>query len=360
MALSYVEGVGPSTLRALLSLYGDATSALWSSEADLARHPEVSDTVRARLVSCREQVVSRAERDLSAALAAGDRVLCLGQEGYPRRLALCPDAPLVLHVSGPADLDAARTLAVVGTRRPTQEGQELAAEVVATLCERHPDILILSGLALGIDIAAHRAALAKGSLTAAVLAHGLHTIYPDAHRPDAAAMVEAGGALLTEHPRGARAEAHQFIERNRVVAGLADGVLVVESALRGGSMSAAARARDYHRTLMAVPGFPGREMSEGPNDLIRSGRAALVESAADVERLLGWTAAPARPEQPGLFASPTEQALVDTLEQAQGPLTAAEMAARTKIPLARATAALASLTFAGRLTALPGNAYQIQ
>lgn len=361
VALSLVGAVGPEALRSLLASFGGATEALWATEAEMARHTDVSESVKASIVALRESVVRQADEQLARAEAEGDRILCFGQSGYPHRLSLCPDAPTVLYVRGSVDLDATKVIAVVGTRRPTDAGTALTGELVGDLCERHPDLLVLSGLALGIDIAAHGACLRKECRTAAVVAHGLHTIYPDAHRCEAAEMVAGGGGICTEYAYGVGAEAHHFLARNRIVAGLCDGLVVVESGLRGGAMSAAARAHEYSRTLMAVPGFPGRELSEGPNHLLRLGRAALVENADDVDRLLGWSLNAPLPVTPTLFGAEvdeTERRLTEAL-RGGATLTAAALAAQTQIPVARATAALLNMQFTGRVLARPGNSFKL-
>ena len=229
----------------------------------------------------------KAEAEIEYAARTCVRILPLGADGYPQRLADCADAPLALFFRGTADLNGRRVVSMVGTRRCTAYGQDCARSFVRRLSELCPDALVVSGLAYGIDICAHREALASGLDTVAVLAHGLDNLYPPRHRDTADEMTRHGG-LMTEYFTHTNADKLNFLRRNRIVAGVADATVVVESAHHGGALVTARLAQGYGRDVFAFPGRMGDEYSEGCNNLIRDNKAALVTSADDLVRALGW------------------------------------------------------------------------
>lgn len=234
-----------------------------------------------------EEARRRAEGEMEYAVRTGVKILCWGGDGYPQRLATCEDAPLVMFFRGLGCLDSRRVVSIVGTRRCTAYGQDCVRSFVKRLAELCPETLIVSGLAYGIDICAHREALAVGLDTVAVLAHGLDNLYPPRHKDTADSMLAHGG-LLTEHFTHTNADKLNFLRRNRIVAGLADAVVVAESASHGGALVTARIAQSYSRDVMAFPGRVGDEYSEGCNNLIRDNKAALITSADDLVRAMGW------------------------------------------------------------------------
>lgn len=234
-----------------------------------------------------EEARRRAEGEMEYAVRTGVKILCWGGDGYPQRLATCEDAPLVMFFRGSGYLDSRRVVSIVGTRRCTAYGQDCVRSFVKRLAELCPETLIVSGLAYGIDICAHREALAVGLDTVAVLAHGLDNLYPPRHKDTADSMLAHGG-LLTEHFTHTNADKLNFLRRNRIVAGLADAVVVAESASHGGALVTARIAQSYSRDVMAFPGRVGDEYSEGCNNLIRDNKAALITSADDLVRAMGW------------------------------------------------------------------------
>ena len=215
------------------------------------------------------------------------RILTIDNEDYPRRLADTIDAPLALFYIGNGNLNERRTVNIVGTRRCTAYGKDVIARLVGQLHALCPDMMIFSGLAYGIDICAHRAALQNNMPTVGVLAHGLDTIYPSSHRHTAVEMIEHGG-LLTEYFTHTQPVARNFIQRNRIVAGCADATILVESAAKGGGLITCNIARSYGRDVFAVPGPVNATYSEGCNNLIRDNGAALISSAEDLVKAMGW------------------------------------------------------------------------
>lgn len=362
LALARVNGVGPQKLRLLVEHFGSAHEVLSAAEQDFP--PPLRSLAKA-IGHDRADALAFADRQTGIAERYDVRMLAYTDPGYPRRLSSCADAPVALFCKGGVDFETAKVMAVVGTRRPSDDGRMICERIVSDLCARHPDIVVVSGLAFGVDITAHRAALKAGRPTVAVVAHGLDSIYPAQHR-DAAAQMARDGALVSEFPFGTQPEAYNFVARNRIIAGLADASLVVETGAKGGSLITTRYAFDYNRQVLAVPGFPGREQSVGCNNLIKKNVAALVESADDIDYALGWEipAAAKRKVQdstPSLFSNPQtpeEEAVVAALRQEDG-LTASVIGQRTRLPIAKVNVALLSLEFAGLVKSLPGNSYRL-
>lgn len=209
-------------------------------------------------------------------------------KGYPGRLQECEDAPALLFSTGTCNLDSKKSIAVVGTRHATAYGVNFVRQLIGDLSKRVDDMIVVSGLAYGIDVAAHKAALEYGVPTVAVLAHGLNTIYPADHRSVAAEMVRHGGAIVTEYNSTDTVHRGNFLARNRIVAGLADAVIVVESDVRGGAMSTARIASAYNREVMAVPGRISDAYSRGCNELIANRTASIIRDADDLCELMNW------------------------------------------------------------------------
>ena len=235
-----------------------------------------------------KEALERAQHELEWINLHGIRVWTLADEDYPYRLRQCPDRPLLLYGKGNLHPSDGHIVSIVGTRRPTERGKELTATLVRELHERLESVTIVSGGAYGIDIAAHRAAIECGIPTIIIPAHGLDRIYPYHHRPDAIRALQHGG-LLTEFPSQTEPMAGNFVQRNRIVAGLADAVVVVESRERGGSLITAQMASDYNRELFAFPGRPTDPSSAGCNNLIRANKAQLFSCADELIVAMDWT-----------------------------------------------------------------------
>jgi DNA processing protein len=289
------------------------------------------------------------------------RALTLNDEDYPARLRDCPDAPVVLYYKGNTDLNQRRIIDIVGTRRCTSYGQDLIRKFVSRLKELCPDVLIVSGLAYGIDICAHRQALSVGYDTVGVLAHGLDQIYPNHHRETAATMVSHGG-LLTEYMTQTEPFANNFRQRNRIVAGLSDATILVESAYKGGGLITCRIAQEYGREVFAFPGAVGMPYSEGCNRLIRNNTAALITSADDFVESMGWQPQQQKsePVERQLFhdLSPEEQAVVTLLQQTND-LQLNILSVKTNIPIGQLTALLFNLEMKGMVKPLAGGTYHL-
>lgn len=371
MAITRLLPLDAKAQQTLLQTMGSAT-AVFENRQDVSRIIADISPRAARIVQTMETQLPRCEKELEYARTHHIRVLAYGdEEKYPRRLRECEDAPLVLYALGQADFNARRIVSVVGTRRCTEYGRDLCRQLTADLARQLPGTLVVSGLAYGIDIAAHRAALAAGLPTVGVLAHGLDQVYPQLHRQTAIEMLAEGG-LLTEFMTETRIEKINFVQRNRIVASLSDATIVVESAERGGSLITAEMANGYHREVFAFPGRPCDAVSAGCNHLIRSNGATLITSAADLITDLGWQPEPVQKE---LFTdadegtgeepagagaaclSPEEQQILQLLRSAKEDLALTQLTEATTLPTHRLTSLLIALEMKGMIKALPGNRY---
>ena len=282
---------------------------------------------------------------------------------YPVRLYQIPDAPVFLYKLGDADLDGEHIINLVGTRKPTPYGIDFCTKLINDLGAYFPDLTVVSGLAYGIDAAAHTAALEAGLPTVAVVAHGLNMIYPAQHRDLACRIVKTGGAIVSEYPFGERPYRQRFLERNRIVAALADVTVVAESDIIGGAMSSANTAVSYSRDVLALPGRTSDLLSSGCNLLIRKEKAHLITCAADLIELTGWQPLDAKIDTrqrnlfPELEGDP--KLIYETLRFSREPMQVDRLHALTLIPISRLMSALGEMEFDGIIIRHPGNRYSV-
>ena len=361
IALTMVPGIGHIGAKHLIDGMGNAVDVFRLRKEIPERIPEVSQRVIEAL-DC-PQAVLRAEQEYE--FIWKNRISCLSfhDEAYPSRLRECEDAPVVLFFKGNADLNSLHILNMVGTRNATDYGTQICASFLRDLKALCPDVLVVSGLAYGIDIHAHREALANELPTVGVLAHGLDRIYPHVHRKTAVDMLEKGG-LLTEFLSGTNPDRHNFISRNRIVAGMCDATIVIESAEKGGSLITAELAEGYHRDCFAFPGRMSDEYSKGCNRLIRDNKASLLLSAEDFVQAMGWNIPMTLSEkvsvQRSLFIelSEEEQKIVAILEKL-GNLQINSLVVEADIPVNKMTALLFELEMKGVIRVLAGGMYQL-
>lgn len=351
----------------LLDLYRRAGSA--TAVIDNRNHirdilPDASDHLIEGLKNS-ENAVKQAEEELEYDERHGIKALCFNDNDYPQRMRECPDAPLVLYRIGNADLNKRHIVNIVGTRHCTNYGQDIIRTFTKELRTLCPDVLIVSGLAYGVDICAHRSALENGFDTVAVLAHGFDIIYPSSHRETARRMLENGG-LLTEYTINTKPKAQNFVQRNRIVAGCSDATILVESASKGGGLITCGIARSYNRDVFAFPGNIGAEYSEGCNNIIRDNGASLITSATDFVKAMGWgddlllekslKQGIERTLFPDLSAD--EQTVVDVLQK-NNDLQINLLSVQTGLPISRLTALLFELEMKGVVKALAGGSYHL-
>ncbi|MDR1676702.1 MAG: DNA-processing protein DprA, partial [Tannerella sp.] len=289
IALSLLKGVGNILSRHLLQYFGEAEAVFSEKKHLLEKVPGIGGYTVDRMLQTRAEALLRAEQEVRFIEKNKIRLYSIMEDDYPVRLRDCPDAPIVFYFKGNADLNAQRILSVVGTRNATDYGRGQATALLKNLAEMYPDLLIVSGLAYGIDVCAHRSALKNGLPTVGVLAHGLNRIYPAVHRDVAVEMLEKGG-LLSDFASMTAPVRENFLQRNRLIAGLADATVVVESAERGGALVTADIAFSYNREVYAFPGRTVDKHSSGCNRLIQVNKAGLITSAYDLARALGWDA----------------------------------------------------------------------
>ena len=359
IALTFTPGLGNTSIRRLVDLYpNEDIFALPQSELKEAfgTHRDVLDNI------LNKSGLARAEEELRFCEQNHIRPLFFTDPDYPERLnrAETDDCPALLYVLGTANLNPERAVAVVGTRRATPYGRDNTDRLVRELNPYNTPII--SGLAYGIDTAAHTAALSHGLTTVAVLGHGLDRIYPAQNRPLAKRILEAGGALVTEYPNGTAINPRYFPARNRIIAAMADATVVVEASEKGGALITAAIAASYHRDVFALPGRLTDTYSRGTNNLIATNRALLVREADDIAFQLGWPLLGKQmkinelKEQPKLSAD--EQKIVDAMMD-YDHLTLDEIATSTGFSLPKTASLLFNLEMSQIIRTLPGHLYQL-
>jgi len=359
IALSRLNYFSLDGLVQLYQLMGSATEVVKHRFDIRSVLPDASDKLEYALKNM-DDALHRAEAELQWDMEHNVQVLCMNSINYPQRLKNCADAPLVLFYRGTANLNQARVINMVGTRKCTLYGQDIIRRFVRELNELCPGVLVVSGLAYGVDINAHVNALENGMETVGVLAHGLDTLYPAAHRNTANRMVKQGG-LLTEFLTLTNADKMNFVRRNRIVAGMCDATILVESARKGGGLITTGIANSYGRDVFAFPGPVTATYSEGCNNLIRDNGAQLISNAADFVNAMGWQDAAqlqqARKEgiERQMFPelSADEQRVVNELKQ-HNDLQINLLTVKTGLPIAKLTAVLFTLELKGVLKQMAG------
>ena len=352
IALSLVPRVGSKHMRQLLAAFGSAEAVI---------HAEIPQLTAAgaSIAMAREitsgQYLARAESIIDHCARSGIRILTHGMTDFPRAFAECPDAPCILYVRGPVDFNCGRWLSIVGTRKATPAGTAATGRIVRELSLSYPDTVIVSGLAFGIDKAAHSAALQYRLRTVAVMAGWVDDIVPRSHYYLARQILAAGGAIVSDMPPGTVIDRGNFLSRNRLVAGLSQGTIVVESGIKGGSLVTADIAASYNKELFALPGPIDSPASEGTNMLIRTNQAILYQSVEDIANALNW--------QPPHAAPSTVESLTPRLRTAYDALPAGarldteSLAELWQLPLWEASSLIGQLRAHGLLAADPYKCY---
>ncbi|MCF6169454.1 MAG: DNA-processing protein DprA [Bacteroidales bacterium] len=356
IALTLISGVGDVNGKKLVAYCGSVEAVFKEKRAALLKIPGIG-TVTVNSIH-RQKVLKRAEEEIRFIEKYGVRPLFFTQAGYPQRLLNCEDGPLLLYFKGTADLNAQRVISIVGTRRATNYGRRICEQIIADL--KPKNILVVSGLAYGIDSCAHRKSLECEMETVGVLAHGLDRIYPAQNRKLAEKMLEQGG-LLTEFPSGSNPDRENFPKRNRIVAGMSDAVVVVESGKKGGATITAGLGNSYNRDVFAIPGRVGDDSSRGCNFLIRTNRAALAENGDDIAYLMGWDDKQSlRRKQTRMFVgfSEEENRVLNSIRES-GEISIDRLVIRTGMATSKVAAALLNLEFEGVVQSLPGKLYKV-
>lgn len=289
VAVTFVPGIGDINAKKLISYFGSAKELFSSSFKELKSVQGIGDVVASRLYANFDSALKSAESELEYIYANDIGFVTLTDDAYPERLRECADSPTILYYKGMPDFSGKHIVSIVGTRNATKYGVEFCNLFVSELAKKYPDAVVVSGLAYGIDVASHKAALENNLTTWAVLGHSLETIYPSAHKRVADKMLSSNGALISDFPHGTKIDPSNFVKRNRIVAGLCDALLVVESGEKGGSIITANIANNYNKDVFALPGNITSTYSRGCNKLIKTNRANLCESFDDFEYIMNWT-----------------------------------------------------------------------
>lgn len=360
IAITLLEGVGDVLAKRLIAYCGSTEAVFREKRNALIKIPGIGEHYAGAIIRTRTAaVLQRAEEEINFIEKHRICPLFFLDAEYPRRLKNCDDAPVMLYSKGEMEINAPHVLAIVGTRNATEYGKKLCEKIVEELAPYNT--LIISGLAYGVDICAHRAAIRNKLQTIGVLGHGLDNLYPSAHRSTAVQMLDNGG-LLSNFMSKTRPDKENFPNRNRVIAGLADATVVIESDVKGGAMITAYLAQSYHRDVFAFPGKTTDIWSRGCNRLIKSNVAALIESGEDIALMAGWADEKNRKStiQPKLFVELNgEENIVVGLLKEHGKLDVDSLAHQAKLPMSKTSSLLLELEFKGVVKTLPGKVYTL-
>ncbi len=356
IALTLVPGIGPVNAKSLISYCGSPENVFKTSRSKLLKIPGVGGNTADAIIN--HNVFQRVEEEIK--FIEKNEISCFTyfDDKYPQRLKNCIDAPVILFYKGNADLNMEKVLGIVGTRKATEYGKNICEELLEELKEYN--FLMISGLAYGIDIAAHKACVKKNIPNVGVLGHGLDMIYPYQNKEVAKKMIDNGG-LLSEFISNTQPDKQNFPKRNRIVAGIIDALILVETAVDGGAMITAAVANSYNRDVMAFPGDVKNKYSRGCNKLIKTNRAALVENADDVVEFLNWNQKEKKPKpQRELFLElSVEEKLIYNLLNERNEISIDEITSNLPLTPSALASNLLNLEFQGIIASLPGKRYKL-
>lgn len=359
IAITCLPNIGAITAKKLIAYCGSAETVFSEKKTALEKIPGIGKINAQHIFNNKKEALEIAEKELKFIDKDKITPIFFLEDAYPKRLTHCEDSPIVLYTKGNMDLNAQKIISVVGTRNATDYGKEFCEKLIADLAPHQP--LIVSGLAFGIDICAHKAALQHNLQTVASLAHGLDRIYPNQHGIIAKQMQENGG-IITEFKHETNPDRENFPKRNRIVAGIADLTIVVESSKKGGSLITADLANQYNRDVFALPGRLNDEYSEGCNWLIKTNKAALIQSAKDIEYIMGWQATDEKKgaNQTKLFVelSDEEKTIANVLSTTD-KVPIDSIALKAEFPMSKTAALLLNLEFNGIVKSYPGKMYKL-
>ena len=355
LALQKVDGVGDVMAKKLIAHCGSAEEVFKTPKNKLASINQISSIIIKNLTD--KSIFEKAENELQYIQNHQIQTMYFQDDNYPMRLKHCYDGPVLLFSAGNIDLENPRIISIVGTRQITSHGTEFCRKLISDLAPLNP--IIVSGFAYGVDIVAHQAAMDMGLQTIAVVAHGMSQIYPAVHKKYVRRIEENGG-FLTEFWSGGNPDKENFVRRNRIVAGMSEATIVIESAERGGSLITANLANDYNRDVFAVPGRTSDKLSQGCNNLIKTQKANLLTSAADVMYILNWELENRKKViQKQLFITlePDEQRVYDYM-QANGKSEMDLIAIKCQLPIYKLSSILLNLELKGVARPLPGKMFE--
>ncbi|MBO9675790.1 MAG: DNA-processing protein DprA [Sphingobacteriaceae bacterium] len=357
IALTFIKSIGPVTAKNLLAYCGSAENIFSAGKKQLLQIPGIGEKTIEAIRS--SDALLRARQELDFIEKHGIEVLFFSDEKYPKRLKNCIDSPILLYAKGTVDFNHQRIISIVGTRNATSYGKNLCKELCEVLAPYN--VLIVSGLAYGIDVTAHKECLANNIPTVGVLGHGLDRMYPKIHKTVAQKMVLNGG-LLTEFPILTNPDRPNFPQRNRIIAGIADATIVVEASIKGGALITAEIANSYNKDVYAFPGRTTDVFSEGCNFLIKTNRAGLINHADDLIYYLGWDDEVKEKKKQAqttlqLSLTPNEQRVVDALQR--GQLSIDELCIQLNMQQSKLAIVVLTLEMQGIIVSLPGKIYKL-
>ncbi len=361
IALTLLPGIGDALAKNLVSYCGGAESVFKEKKLALTKIPGIADSTAEKITAGKKEALLRAEKECTFIEKQQVKHTFYTEKEYPQRLKNCADSPVLLFYKGNFNWNETKILTVIGTRNCTDYGKSICDRLIEDF-KIHDDLIIVSGLAYGIDICAHKAALKNNISTVGVVAHGLDKMYPPIHKSTADKMLENGG-VVTELISGSKPDRENFPKRNRIVAGMSDAVIVVESAIKGGALITAEIANSYNRDVFAIPGDINKEFSAGCNWLIKSNKACLVQTAADIEYVMGWdkkTVNKKQVKQKQLLIdlSDDEKLLVDFLTD-KSKADIDSICIYAGIQVSRVASVLLGLELKGAVKMLPGRIYEL-
>jgi DNA processing protein len=359
IALTLIPKIGDVLVRQLISYCGSAEQAFKTPVAKLLKIPNIGQVIAKNMQD--KSVLENAWKIIQEADKQEVELLFYTDINYPNRLKQLYDSPVLMYYKGKADLNTQRTVAIVGTRQSTEYGKQTTEHIIQELSQYNP--LIVSGLAYGIDIVAHKACLKNNVPTIGVMASGIDLIYPYQHKNTSISMQEMGG-ILTEQSFGAQPDPRFFPQRNRIIAGMADVTIVVEAAVKGGALITAEYANNYHREVFAVPGQIGKSFSEGCNKIIKENKAQIFTSIKDVIEAMNWDMEGNENKQNQTkaidFSNFTEEeSAVMSLLHNHEEMHIDDLAWKAQIHVAKLSSLLLNLEFQGFIKSLVGKKYKI-
>ncbi len=357
IALQLIQGIGPTTIRRLVEHFGSA-KAVFEYKPDKTR-PEKNINPKLIRQLTEKKYLEQAEEELNFCLKHNIKVLAFTDGEYPQRLKHCKDAPAIIYYQGNVDLNYRKTIGIVGTRNATVYGSSLVEKFIEELAQHKHNAMIISGLAYGIDVVAHKAAMNNNLPTVGIMGSGSDIIYPSVHKSIVKRMLPNGG-IITEFAKGTKPDRGNFVSRNRIIAGMCDALIVAESGEKGGALISADMAFSYNRDVFAFPGKVGDTYSAGCNKLIKQQKAALLESVTDFEYFMNWPPEQemSEPVQASLFDGlSTEERTIFELIMQDGTIAVDYMAAKLALPVSQLSGILLSLELKNKVKSLPGNQY---
>ncbi len=361
IGLTLIKGIGSVSAKNLIAYVGSVEDIFKEKKRVLALIPGIGEFRANEILN--QDVLKRADQEVEFINKNNISVFYFTDPNYSYRLKECNDAPIIQYGKGNLELNQGKYVAIVGTRKPSEEGKAYCRQLIAELAAYNPNITIVSGLAYGIDITAHKAAIEAGLPTIAIPSHGLDRIYPAAHRATALKMLDKGG-ILTEFMSETEPDRPNFVKRNRIIAGLCDATVVVESPREGGSLITSQYANVYDRDVFAYPGRPSDKNFEGCNALIKRNEATLMEHAEDLISYMGWSnkrAPQTIQDSPDLFSTlgNMEQSIIHALRCHPTGIHTDELSKLTQLPFHQLSSILLEMEFKGLVQPIPGGMYRI-